>query len=150
VRQRPFFGLIGVSLAGVLLWGSSTALANQRRDDAVARLQATVSAAADGEVLDLREAFGLSWDRAVVVGPYSPGSVPNDALGFDHYPPTEVITQGDGTSLLVFARDRTFVADFALYPQGLHFDEAVFRFDADSARFRVVRGEAGVVLTPIP
>ncbi len=73
----------------------------------------------------------------------------NDALGFRHYPDDEAVTHGDGTSLLVFARDRDVVAEVLLDGQAFYFDESVEGFDHQHASFRVQSGGQGVVLTPM-
>ena len=139
-------GLIVMVIALATTWGASTVLANQRRDEAVTRMLSTISTVPDGTTLDLHAALDLEWDRAVVIGPYSPGSVANDAFGFDHYPANEVLTQGDGAYLLVFGLGRSFVADVLLNGQVFYFDEGVETFEAANARFRVTRDSGGVVL----
>lgn len=149
MRSRLILGLVAVAVAIGALWGASTLLENQRRDEAVQRLLTRVAQAPDGSVIDLATAFDLAWDRAVLVWPYSPGSVANEALGFDRYPRDEVITQGDGTYLLVFARDHGFVAEVPLYGQAFYFDESVESFASDSARFQVQRDTSGVLLKPL-
>lgn len=142
-------GLVAVAVAVGAIWGASALLENQRRDEAVQRLLTRVAQAPDGADIDLATAFDLDWDRAVLVGPYSPGSVVNEALGFDRYPRDEVITQGDGTYLLVFARERSVVAEVSLYGQAFYFDESVESFASDNARFQVQNDASTVLLKPL-
>ncbi len=149
VRARVIFSLVAVLVAVGALWGANTVLENQRRDEAVQRLLDQVAEARDGSDIDLATAFDLEWDRAVLVHPYSPGWVANDALRFERYPKDEVITQGDGTYLLVFARDRRVVAEVALYGQAFYFDESVESFASDNARFHVQNDASGVLLKPL-
>ena len=149
VRSRLVLGLVVVVVAVAAIWGATTLLENQRRDEAVQRLFAAVAAAPDGSDLDLATAFDLEWDRAVLVGPYWPGSAANAVLGFEHYPNDDVITQGDGTYLLSFARDNRVVAEVPLYGQAFYFDESVESFAPDGARLRVQNDSNGVLLTPL-
>jgi hypothetical protein len=142
-------GLAAVVVAVGAIWGASTILENERRDEAVQRLLAEVAAAPDGSDLDLATAFDLEWERAVVIGPYWSGSAANAVLGSDRYPKDDVITQGEGTHLLVFARDGRVVAEVPLYGQAFSFDESVESFTADSARFHVENHSSGLLLTPL-
>ncbi len=80
---------------------------------------------------------------------YSPGSVANDAVGFDRYPEDEVITQGDGTYVLVFARDRSVVAEIRLYGEAFYFEDSLESFAPATARFRGERDGGGVLLKPL-
>jgi YD repeat-containing protein len=149
VPSRVILGLVAVALALGAPWGASTVLENQRRDEAVQRLLDRVDQAPDGSDIDLATAFDLDWDRAVLVGSYWPGSAANEALGFDRYPRDEVITQGDGSYLLVFTRDRSVVAELRLYGQAFYFDESVESFASNSARFHVQSDASGVLLKPL-
>ena len=149
VRRRTVFGGLAIALLVAIVWAGATALAIQRRDQAVADLMATAGAASNGQILDLSEAFTLPWDRAVVLGPYTFGSDANDALGFEHYPADDVMTQGDGVHLLVFIRDQQVVAEVALYGQAFYFDESIETFDAEAARFRVLHDDSGTLLVPV-
>ncbi len=149
MRTRLLVALAAVVVAAVAIWGASTFLQNQRRGEAVQRLFVQVAQAPDGSDIELATAFDLEWDHAVVVGPYSPGSVANDALGFDRYPEDEFITQGDGTYLLVFVRDRSVVAEIPLYGDLFYFEDSVESFAPATARFRVQRDGGGVLLKPL-
>jgi hypothetical protein len=151
VRSRVILALVAVAVIVAVgaVWGTSTLLESQRRDEAVQHLLTRVAQAPDGSYIDLATAFDLDWDRAVLFGPYWPGSAANEALGFDRYPQDEVITQGDGTYLLVFARDRRVVAEVSLYGQAFYFDESVESFAADNARFQVQNDTSGVLLKPL-
>ncbi len=146
MRTRVLAVLAAVVVAAVAIWSASTLFENQRRDEAVQRLVVQVTDAPDGSDIDLATAFDLEWDHAVLVGPYWPGSAANDALGFDRYPKDQVITQGDGTYLLVFARDRSVVAEIPLYGQAFYFEDSVESFAPATARFRVQRDGGGVLL----
>jgi hypothetical protein len=146
-RRRLLVGSLVVATVALAVWGATTVLGNERRDAAVQRLLAQVDAAPHGATIDLRTAFDVEWDRAVVVGPYSPGSVVNEGLGFDHYAADDVITQGDGAYLLVFVRNRSVVAEVPLYGQAFYFGESLESFSADGSRFRVTRDDGGVLLT---
>lgn len=141
--------LAAVAIALGLLWSASALLDNQRRGEAVQRLLTRVAQTPDGEVIDLAVAFDLEWDRAVLIGPYWPGALANEALGFDHYPMDAVIAQGDGTHLLVFARDRRVVAEVSLYGQAFSFDSSVESFASSNARFLVQNDADGVFLRPV-
>ncbi len=149
VRSRVILGLVAVAVAVGAIWGASTLLENQRRDEAVQRLLTRVAQTPDGSDINLATAFDLDWDRAVLVGPYWPGYAANEALGFDRYRRDEVLTEGDGTYLLVFARDRSVVAEVPLYGQAFYFDESVESFASDNARFQVRNDASGVLLKPL-
>lgn len=149
MRSRLILDLVAVTVALGALWGASTIVESQRREDAVQRLLTRVAQAPDGSVIDLATAFDIDWGRAVLVGPYSFGSDANEALGFDRYPRDEVIAEGDGVYLLIFARDRRIVAEVVLYGQAFYVDESVGSFAADNARFQVQSDRSGVLLKPL-
>lgn len=142
-------GLVALAVTIGAFFGASTFLDHQRRGEAVQRLLTRVAQTPDGEVIDLAVAFDLEWDRAVLIGPYWPGALANEALGFDHYPMDAVIAQGDGTHLLVFARDRRVVAEVSLYGQAFSFDSSVESFASSNARFLVQNDADGVFLRPV-
>jgi hypothetical protein len=148
MSRRVSLAFLAVVIVIGWIWSTSALSENQRRDEAVERLLTRVAQAPDGSDMNLATAFDIAWERAVLIRPYSPGSAANLALGFDRYPRDEVITQGDGSYLLVFARGRTVVAEVSLYGQAFYFDESVTSFASDSARFQVQSSPEGVLLRP--
>jgi hypothetical protein len=148
MRARVALGIAALFAVIVAVWGGGRLLENQRRDEAVHRLITRVAEAPDGTDIDLATAFDLTWDRAIVIPPYSDGGSANASLGFDQYRESEFITSGDGLYLLVFAKGRSVVAEIPLYGQAFYFDDSVLSFVYDKARFRVERN-AGIVLKPL-
>jgi hypothetical protein len=59
VRSRVILGLVAVAVAVGAIWGASTPLENERRDEAVQRLLTRVAQARDGSDIDLATAFDL-------------------------------------------------------------------------------------------
>jgi hypothetical protein len=66
-----------------------------QRNQAIETFESTLSSVRLGDVVDVREAFPLDWDRVVIVGPYEPGATANYALGFEHYDEYESLISGD-------------------------------------------------------
>ena len=141
-RHVILVAILGLGVALAITWYVD----DQRRAAALNDMVAEVMSAPDGSSIDLAKALPLDWDRAVVLPPYTYGEDANRSLGFDKFAEGESLTSGDGTYLVVFIRDRSVVAELALYGQSFYFDENVEAFDAESSTFDVIRDRGEVVL----
>jgi hypothetical protein len=73
--------LLGALILAVAACGSAPVPAEDAaRSDALAR---QIHAAADGDVIDLRDSLGSDWDRLSIFGAYASNSSAREALGFD-------------------------------------------------------------------
>ena len=151
VVRRVIVGSLAIAVVVGSMWAAKTLWEIQRREAAIDRLLSLVTVAPNGAEIDFASAFDLVWDRAIVVPPYSPGSVANAILGFDRYPADDVITNGDGAELLVFARDRDVVAEVPNDGYLFDFGDSVESFTPHDARFRLERDDVGggAILAPL-
>jgi hypothetical protein len=131
----------------LVAWAAPQVLANQRREAALANLRSTVTEAPVGSDIDLRSAFDLDWDRAVFIEPYDPGYAANAKLGFKYWADDDTPID-DAQQLLVFAKGRSVVAELRLEGESFWFADATGSIDPASARFRVERQGADIVLRP--
>ena len=113
------------------------------RRNAVAEFESALAAVRPGEVLDVRSAFPLAWDRVVIVGPYAPGYAANALLGFHHYSDDETFISGDSGQFIIFVNGGKVVADLRNWGP-TWFDEEIQVFGREAATF--VRTSDGFLL----
>jgi hypothetical protein len=145
--RRAALALAAISLATVLVWIGWQVATWWRGQLAVAHLVTAVRSTPDGQIVDLAQAFDLSWEQAVVVGPYASGDDANQLLGFKGFEPGEMMNAQDTGMNLIFASDTSVLATLELPVSGFSFDVDTveftpFRIAPQDARFVVIHGGA--------
>lgn len=112
------------------------------------RLDALVTAAADGTTVDLAEAYPADWDRAIVIGGYWSGSLANSALGFAYFHPDEMLSYSEGPHRIVFARGSDVLADVDL--QTFSFADDVAVITPETSALVVNRSDGRATLERAP
>lgn len=134
---------MGLGLWWLANWGSTPG------DRAVGdRLVAAIAAMPDGTEVDLAEALGVPWDRAVLMEPYSTGADMNARLGFPAFADDASGPADEANQFVVFVKGESVVTTSGLFPgtRSFRFDSSIPQFSRDDARFVVVRSDDGVTL----
>ena len=109
-------------------------------------LERAAEAVAPGQVLSLDKVVLLPWDRVVLVGPYTPTSLVQQATG--GAVPAELerieIDRRDDINVLIFMQGSKASAAVALPRRVADFDKADLLRPKDRQKAQLVRAAAGV------
>ena len=109
--------LVSVIMFFLVAWvaGGCTLSAPPENETLRASLIGAVNGAKSGEVIDLTNSLGTSWDRVAFMPPYSTNADARDALGFPFDIEASPTYADDNGTVVVLAKDQRLVGWFVLY-----------------------------------
>jgi hypothetical protein len=109
------------------------------------RLTEKIAALAEGDEVDLAQALGQPWERAVLMEAYMSGDEMNEEIGFQWYGRDDLSGSDESQRTLAFVSQKTVRAEVLLSPETFRLEESIVAFDRADGTFVASRDASGLV-----